>query len=71
VYLDAARCSEPADSRSSSLPFARSRYALWTIQRRFRTLGSGFSDRTQQQRRLLKPTADDVSACLRLEWLQP
>jgi hypothetical protein len=35
VYRDAARCSEPAGSRSSSLPFATPRYAWWTIQRRF------------------------------------
>lgn len=35
VYRNAARCSEPAGSRSTSLPFAMSRYASWTIQRRF------------------------------------
>jgi hypothetical protein len=35
VYRDAVRCSEPAGSRSSWLPLAASRYASWTIQRRF------------------------------------
>jgi hypothetical protein len=35
VYRNAARCSERAGSRSSSLPLATSRHASWTIQRRF------------------------------------
>jgi hypothetical protein len=58
VYRNSARCSEPAGSRSSSLPLATARYASWTIQRRFRTSDAeGHRTGIRGLDALLKPTA--------------
>ncbi len=71
VYRDAARCSEPAGSRSRSLPLATAGYAWWTIQRRFGSLRRGSSERNCRPLRTSPPVIsvhrrDHSGRCQRL-----